>query len=76
MSFHRSIETIDYFRWTSIKIFFIPPYSPSLAPIEMVFGWIKYILKRKYIGSKFYLNSKEASIKMIYVIKEINKQFI
>ena len=74
--YHKSMETIDYFRRTSMKIFFLSPYSPSLAPIEMVFGWIKYMLKRKSIGSKLYLNSKEAPIKIFDVIKWINKQFI
>ena len=67
--YHKSMETIDYFRRTSMKIFFLPPYSPSLAPIEMVFGWIKYMLKLKSIRSKLYLNSKEASIKIFDVIK-------
>ena len=57
--YHKSMETIDYFRRTSMKIFFLPPYSPSLAPIEMVFGWIKYMLKRSLLDQSFILTQKK-----------------
>ena len=44
-----------------IKIYFLPPYSPSLDPIELMFGWIKKIINKRSIGMKINLKSKEAN---------------
>ena len=39
--YHKSKEAIEYFKTLRHKAYFLPPYSPSLAPIEFMFGWIK-----------------------------------
>ena len=56
-----------------MKIVFLPPYSPSLATIELIFGWIKRKLSKNLIGTKLSLDSKEASNAIFNVIKEIDK---
>ena len=40
-SYHKSSETIKQLWNSEMKIVFLPPYSPSLAPIELIFEWIK-----------------------------------
>ena len=45
--YHKSKEAIKNMQKLPIKIYFLPPYSPSLAPIELMFGWIKKIINKK-----------------------------
>ena len=39
--YHKSKKAIEYLKTLKLKLYFLPPYSPSLAPIELMFGWIK-----------------------------------
>ena len=39
-------ELLDYLNAFSIKVEFLPPYSPNLNPIESAFSTIKQFLKR------------------------------
>lgn len=41
VAFHKSINILDFFQEKNIKHMFLPPYSPSLNPIEEVFSCIK-----------------------------------
>ena len=41
------------------KIMFLPAYSPSLAPIELIFGYLKIILKRELKRKIIKLTQKE-----------------
>ena len=74
--YHKSKETINYLRKTKLKVYFLPPYSPSLAPIELAFGLIKRKLKRKSKGSKLYLHSKDAFDKIFDVLNDMDRQII
>ena len=75
-SYHKSSETIKQLWNSEMKIVFLPPYSPSLAPIELIFGWIKRKLCKNLIGTKLSLDSKEASNAIFNVIKEIDKRLV
>ena len=59
-----------------MNLMFLPPYSPSLAPIELIFGLIKQKLCKQSIGVKLNLNTKEASKKILDVIKSLSKQCV
>ena len=39
--YNKSKKAIVYLKTLKLKIYFLPPYSPSLALIELMFGWIK-----------------------------------
>ena len=57
-----------------IKIYFLPPYLPSLYPIELMFGWIKKIINKRSIGMKINLKSKKANNQIFKVFKDKNKE--
>ena len=40
-SSHRAKTTLDYLKAKNWSIFFLPPYSPQLAPVELAFNHIK-----------------------------------
>ena len=45
-SIHRVEEVLELFRSTGIVVMFLPPYSPDYNPVEEVFSYVKYYLKR------------------------------
>ena len=45
-SVHHICEVRQLLRQAGILCWFLPPYSPDLNPIEELFSWIKYYLKR------------------------------
>jgi transposase len=40
-SYHRSKSVRRYLGETGLNIYFLPAYSPDLAPVELFFGWAK-----------------------------------
>ena len=44
-SIHHVPDIIEHFRDTGIVVFFLPPYSPDLNPMEVLFSCVKYYLK-------------------------------
>ena len=47
-SIHRSKETRIKMKQSRKKIWFIPPYSPSLAPVELAFAQLKRYVKTQH----------------------------
>ena len=43
---HHSEEIVDLIKETGAQIIYLPPYSPDLNPIELMFGQYKVMLKR------------------------------
>ena len=56
---HRSKKTLQKLKTLRYKIMFLPAYSPSLAPIELIFGYFKMILKREWKSKIIKLAQKE-----------------
>ena len=54
--YHKSKEAIEYFKTLRHKVYFLLSYSPSLSPIELLFGWIMKKINKKSIGAKINLN--------------------
>lgn len=46
---HRHRSIVDYLRSMGIIVIFLPAYAPFYNPIELVFGYLKKYLKRKYV---------------------------
>ena len=72
--YHKSKETTERLKNLNIKTIFLPPYSPTLAPIEIIFGWIKKRISKESLRSKLNLKSKEAPAIIFNIIKRIDKQ--
>ena len=45
---HHSEEIVNLIRATGAKIIYLPPYSPDLNPIELMFGIYKRTLKKYF----------------------------
>ena len=45
-SIHHVNEVEELFREAGVLLLFLPPYSPDLTPIELLFSKVKYYLKR------------------------------
>ena len=74
--YHKSKRTIDKIKNINLNLMFLPPYSPSLAPIELIFGLIKQRLCKQLVGAKLNLNSKDVPKKIFDVIKNIDRQCV
>jgi transposase len=46
LSSHKNVEVRRALRAAGAKLFFLPPYSPDLNPIEQVFAKIKTLLRK------------------------------
>ena len=48
LSIHYVEEITDHFQQVAILLFFLPPYSPDLNPVEEAFSYAKYYLQKHY----------------------------
>ncbi len=46
LTVHHVPEVLDLFRQAGILVFFLPPYSPDLNPIEETFSYVKTYLRK------------------------------
>ena len=53
---------------------FLPAYSPSLAPIELIFGYIKMILKREWKSKIIKLAQKEGMNAIKDSLKKVSSE--
>ena len=61
-SFHKSKETLNRLRSFDTTFIYILPYSPTLAPVELIFGYFKKKFATQNKQDKVNLNSNEADI--------------
>jgi transposase len=45
---HKSAELLACLQALGVTVLFLPPYSPDLDPIELVFGWIRKWCRRNF----------------------------
>ena len=57
---HRSKPMHEYFKENDIRVVYIPPYTPELAPIERLFSVLKHSVLKRSIGRLVDLKSQEA----------------
>lgn len=50
-STHKDLEIIELIESTGVQILFLPPYSPELNPIELIWAKVKNSLKKATITS-------------------------
>ena len=55
-----------------MKLFFLSPYSPSLAPVEWVFGMSKRILSTERSEGAIIFGTKNGKLKVADSLKKIN----
>ena len=70
LSSHKSNAVRQAIRATGAKLFFLPPYSPDLNPIEQVFAKLKRLL-RKAKERKLENSSINSNLKNVQTISEI-----
>ena len=76
LAVHRTSSIADFWLKCNLILFYIPPYSPTLAPVELAFG----ILKRKSTLNKedksINLYNYEGYIHVVKRMKELNAEVI
>ena len=76
LSWHRTSKIIDLWQKYSFKIWYIPPYSPLFAPVELVFGILKRKLAQKYKGKRTSLSNYEGFTLVVMCLEEIKAEVI
>ena len=72
-SYHKGKKIVKLMRSFNWNTLFLPPYSPSLAPIELAFGYLKKMLAKKWRGDRLNLNTKGANQHILTEMKKLTK---
>ena len=75
-SIHRSKIVEKYLEGACWPHWYLPPYSPELAPVELYFGQLKKYIRSDDIGAPVSLNSRLGISYLEKTMKKINKQHI
>ena len=68
--YHSSKETKDAINKLMVNVYFLPPYSSILAPVEQFFNWLNLKLDQLKISKIRILNKKkEQNIIIAFEIK-------
>ena len=73
---HRTNKVINMCQNYKFNIWYIPPYSPSLAPIELTFGILKRKLTQKHKEKWINLSNYEFYNLVVTCMEEINAEII
>ena len=61
-SIHISSESVNVWTYYGFEINSLPPYSPNLAPVEMVFGLSKKLISKKYTKKKINFENRSGKL--------------
>ena len=75
-SSHKAKIILDYLKTQSWSIYFLPPYSPQLAPVELAFNHIKSHIRFKFRGTILKLNKAEALNRSLEIMKPVSAKSI
>ena len=70
---HKSKQTLEFLKKWKALIVFIPPYTPEMAPIELIFHLLKRRLMKQTCRYKRKLNYKSAEREIREAFSLINK---
>ena len=75
-SIHSSDSTKRLFAYLNLNIFYLPPYWPHLAPVELLFKIIKSKIRSKFWEKEINFD-KNSGMEWIYcVLKETNTLYV
>ena len=75
-SSHRAKTTADYLKRSNWSIYFLPPYSPQLAPVELAFNHIKSHIKFKDRKALLKLSKVDALSYALKIMKPVTSTSI
>ena len=75
-AFHRSKRTINYLKNSNLKILFLPPYTPQMAPVELFFSLLKRMLKKHSKAQRIKIARHEGAELLKYCWNEISARDI
>ena len=55
---HKSIQTVEFLSKLNAKVMYVPPYTPEMCPIELIFHLLKTRLCKQVKNFDLKLNSK------------------
>ena len=75
-SIHRSKLVREYCKKKGIKLYFLPQYSPELAPVEIYFSNIKHSIVQKIGKDSADMKTEESISKIADCIHNISREYI
>ena len=73
---HKTKGCLDIFEKSGAKVAFIPSYTPSLAPIELIFNVLKRFLSKQWKNRTTILNKPEGLREIKEALAVIDKSII
>ena len=70
---HKAKIVTSFLNDTDWIIYYLPPYSPQYAPVEMLFGILKNIFIKKSNNLKINCNKNEIFFILLSTLKDIKK---
>jgi hypothetical protein len=68
---HHSKIIKSFVRKEGLVVYFLPPYSAELAPVELVFGWIKKKMKTNYHAAALNFGAKNGKDAIVETMQHI-----
>ena len=75
-SIHRSILALKTAKILNLNIHFLPPYSPSLAPVELFFKILKSKVRKLMMQREINFNWQEGRAKIFNAVVDYNTVWI
>ena len=75
-SIHRAGKTMEYLHSRPWNIYFLPPYSPQLAPVELAFNNIKAHIKHRSRDTGLKLNTTRGLGYSLEIMKPIEAKSV
>ena len=69
---HRAKIVMDYLKCKSWSIYFLPPYSPQLTPVELAFNHIKSYIRHEVRGIVLKLSKTEVLNRSLIIMKPVS----
>ena len=73
---HRAKIVTQFFLNTNWKIYYLPPYSPQFAPVEIAFGIIKKEFIKACSNQIVDCKKNEMLIKLLISLKKIDEKYM
>ena len=75
-SIHRAGKTMEYLHSRSWNIYFLPPYSPQLVPVELAFNHIKAHIEHRSRDTGLKLNTTRGLGYSLEIMKPIEAKSV
>ena len=73
---HTANKVLKYYNSLDAQVYFLPPHSPNLAPVELFFRLIKKKMMKVYSDITINFDKQEGRLKLFEILKELKQKSI